>query len=312
MHFRTALIGLAASCTAVAAQDSTCHDYVIISIRGTYELQGPSIGFPGMINATLNAIPNGIEYDAVYPAAPNQTAYLGSDDVVRYITNGLESCPDQQYAILGYSQGASATMIALTNYTQPGTAGYEAIRAVLVIGNPYHIPNKAVDVDQWGQDSTRKYPGAAYNADNPGSQGIPDIYYSNGKLLDICFQEDIVCAPGYPNATFSPGHLHYGETEVQDLGASFLIPRLGGVYVNMTATSTAKQNPGMNLSPTGTAGMPIGTGMSGTGSGFLPTGSSGVGPTGAPFTGASSSTAVNGLMGLVFGAMTVVAVTAVL
>ncbi|EME46961.1 carbohydrate esterase family 5 protein [Dothistroma septosporum NZE10] len=227
MHYTSALSALVAGLATVNAQSTTCHSYVIISIRGTYELQGRSIAFTSMINDTFAAIPGGIEYDAVYPAAVNQTAYLGADDVTRYITTGLQSCPSQKYAILGYSQGASATMLTLANITDSSTPIYNAIKAVLVVGNPYHVPNATLNIDEFGGSSTRKYPGATYNANNASTRGIPEIYYQNGKLLDICHTEDIVCAPGYPNSSFSPGHLHYGDANVQTLGKNFLIEKLG-------------------------------------------------------------------------------------
>lgn len=119
-------------------------------------------------------------------------------------------------------------MLTLANITDPSTAIYDSIEAVLVVGNPYHIPNATLNIDEYGGDLTRKYPGAGYDANNASSRGIAEIYYQNGKLLDICHTEDIVCAPGYPNASFAPGHLHYGDSDVQDLGKKFLVERLSG------------------------------------------------------------------------------------
>lgn len=238
MHCKAIAAALAASLAMAIAQTTTCQSYVIISIRGTYELQGRSIAFASMINDTFAAVPGGIEYDAVYPAAANQTAYLGADDVTRYITTGLESCPDQSYAILGYSQGASATMLTLANITDPSTAIYNSIKAVLVVGNPYHVPNASINIDEFGGDSTRKYPGASYRADNASADGIAEICYQNGKLLDICHTEDIVCAPAYPDASFVPGHLRYGDADVQELGRKFLVEKLSGGE-NVTTTGSA-------------------------------------------------------------------------
>lgn len=300
MRFTTGLAALATSFAVATAQSTTCNNYVIISIRGTYEVQGRSIAFTTMVNDTLNAIPGGIEYDAVYPAAVNQTAYLGADDVTRYIDAGLQNCPNQKYAILGYSQGASATMLTLANITDPSTAIYKAIRAVLVVGNPYHVPNAALNIDEFGGDATRSYPGAAYNASNPAASGIPSIYYQNGKLLDICHTEDVVCAPGYPNATFFPGHVHYGDQNVQDLGGKFLISHLGGNSTSSSLTvSGAPRSTGSTgvrpsgVAPSGTSvAKPTGTGAArpttaatGTGSSVpsaKPSSYTGASPNGAP------------------------------
>jgi hypothetical protein len=231
-------VALAALSTTSIAQ-TKCHNYVLISVRGTYEPQGRSIAFTTMVNQTFAAIPGGIEYNAVYPAAANQTAYLGADDVTQYINDGLQGCPRQQYAVLGYSQGASATMLTLNNITDPSSAAYKAIKAVLVVGNPYHIPDGSVNVDENGSDGTKKYPGELYNAKITSSRGIPQTYYNNGKLIDICHTQDIVCAPGAPNSNLVPGHLHYGDENVQDLGAKFLISRLSDSDSESSPTSTA-------------------------------------------------------------------------
>jgi hypothetical protein len=192
-----------------------------------------------MINQTFTAIPGGIEYDAVYPAAQDQTAYLGADDVTRYINDGVQDCPQQQYAILGYSQGASATMLTLNNITDRSSDAYKAIKAVLVVGNPYHVPEGSVNVDQNGSDGTKKYPGVLYNAKIASSRGIPKTYYDNGKLVDICHTEDAICAPEAPNSSLVPGHLQYGDENVQDLGAKFLISKLSSDASSPSSTSTS-------------------------------------------------------------------------
>lgn len=54
---------------------------VIISTRGTTEAQGPSAGFISLIRQTLAAVPGGIEYDTVYPAAADQISTAAVADV---------------------------------------------------------------------------------------------------------------------------------------------------------------------------------------------------------------------------------------
>jgi hypothetical protein len=54
---------------------------VIISTRGTGEIQGPSAGFRTMIRSTLSAVPNGVEYDTRYAAAFDQQSQAGTADV---------------------------------------------------------------------------------------------------------------------------------------------------------------------------------------------------------------------------------------
>lgn len=208
---------------AVSAQ--ACHDYVLVSTRGTYEKQGPSIGFTGMINTTLATLPNGIEYDTVYPASTNLTgAFVGVTDVIRYINTGLASCPQQKYALLGYSQGATVTDISLHNFTSPSSPAYNAIKGIVVIGNPGHVYGATANVDQNGTDATRNFTGP-YTLNGAGE--IPNVYYKDDKVLDICYQGDYVC--GYNGTSaIEYAHLKYGSTpSVQKLGSDFLIRKLG-------------------------------------------------------------------------------------
>ena len=103
---------------------AACHDYVLINSRGTGEPQGESIGFKEMISEVLATLPNGVRYDTVYPAAPDltqQTTFIGSSDIENEIQQGLQACPEQKYALLGYSQGMSCPSgcgLCLTNATQ--------------------------------------------------------------------------------------------------------------------------------------------------------------------------------------------------
>lgn len=96
---------LLANCLAVYA---ACNDYLLVDTRGTGEPQGESIGFKDMISDVLATLPDGARYDTVYPAAPDvtqQTTLIGSSDIENVIQQGLQTCPQQQYALLGYSQG---------------------------------------------------------------------------------------------------------------------------------------------------------------------------------------------------------------
>lgn len=42
-------------------QEKACASYTLVDTRGTYEPQGPSIGFRGMVSGTLTSIPGGKE-----------------------------------------------------------------------------------------------------------------------------------------------------------------------------------------------------------------------------------------------------------
>ncbi|KAJ7195938.1 cutinase [Mycena pura] len=221
MFFLSAVITLLAASAAVAGpvDKRACHPYVIISTRGTGEPQGPSVGFVTMIADTLQNIPGGVELDTVYPAGLDQNSSGATAFIINTINSGLASCPNQVYALLGYSQGATATVDALKKISTTSAAG-KAVKAVVLIGDPEHEPGKQSNVDQKGGSSTDNAIGIEGHV---AGAGIPNSWDASGKVFDICFQGDGVCS-GF---AITSQHLLYGSTpSVQTLGANFLISRL--------------------------------------------------------------------------------------
>lgn len=164
-----------------ARANPACAKYVVIATRGTNEAQGPTTALSGMTNTTLANITGGIAYQTVYPAG-NWTHQLGADDIVRRIDQGLADCPSQKYVLLGYSQGATSTAIALANYTSTASAGYKAIAAVVVVGNPAKLAWKISNVDQVGGSWTNRTDGV-YKTLVPT---IPSAFYTS-KTMDVCY-----------------------------------------------------------------------------------------------------------------------------
>lgn len=217
------------SCLAAwhaASASATCHDYVLIDSRGTGELQGESIGFRSMIAQVMDALPNGARHDTVYPAGPDLTqitTFIGSTDIETLIQHGLTDCPSQKYALLGYSQGATVTNQVLQKFT-PFSAEGQAIKAVVLVGNPYHVPNQQGNKDEKCGTSTAGANGVL----NPIADfRIPASWYQTGKVLDICYTNDAVCNGINIGDLFSPTHLVYGfDKGVQSCGAHFLVMQL--------------------------------------------------------------------------------------
>lgn len=226
MLFKSTLLAVLASCAVGAPAVQDCHDYVLISARGTGELQGPSFGFLGMIKQTLSQVPGGVEYDVVYPAAPDltqQTTFIGAKDIEKHVNNGFRSCPNQKYALMGYSQGATVVLEAFQNLD--GTAAGDQIKAVVLIGNPYQVKNQQSTVDQNGGSFTRKFDGILLPL--AGTLNLQPKLPQNGDALNICFIGDPVCT-GVEFAISSPAHLAYGlSPAVQNMGAKHLIAKLG-------------------------------------------------------------------------------------
>lgn len=210
---------------AAAPLADGCHDYVLLSARGTGEPQGPSFGFRGMIKDTLAAVPGGTEYDVVYPAASDitqKTTFIGAKDIERYVNDGSAACPDQKYALMGYSQGATVVLEAYQNLRSSTTA--EKIKAVVLIGNPYQVKNQATTVDENGGSTTRLFDGILLPL--APTLDLSPALPQDGKSLNICFIGDPVCT-GIAFTLSSPAHLAYGlSPQVQKLGSKHLIAKL--------------------------------------------------------------------------------------
>ncbi|RDA83376.1 hypothetical protein CP532_4728 [Ophiocordyceps camponoti-leonardi (nom. inval.)] len=223
------LVGIISSggLSAEARRFRLCHNYVLISARGTRETAGPSLGFTDMISLTLAKAPGGIEYDVRYPAKRDYTqvtTLIGVADIRRRIERGLALCPKQQYALLGYSQGATAVLAALREMR--GSEAERAIRAVVLLGNPYQVPGQSSTVDELGGSSTRNRTGLLLKL--VPSIGLSDEWDASGKVLNICYGGDPICS-GYGPDTRGKEHVLYGFTaRVQYMGAKFLIDRLKG------------------------------------------------------------------------------------
>ena len=147
------------------------------------------------------------------------------------------------FILEGYSQGAAATVNALSQLTG---ASFTAVKGVFLIGDPQHKSGLACNVDQNGGTTTKNVNGlSAY-----GSSGIPSNWVS--KTLDVCNyvstpyfqpvfsaldwiglltffgQGDGVCdtTHGYG---INQQHLAYSTlSSVQNLGTTFVVGKLRG------------------------------------------------------------------------------------
>ncbi|KAK2601861.1 hypothetical protein QQS21_004547 [Conoideocrella luteorostrata] len=202
---------------------NACHDYVLVSARGTYEPQGPSVGFQDAVNNTLRSIQNGIEYDVVYPAAEDQQGTdIGAKDVLNFIQQGNQACPQQKYVLLGYSQGATVCLMALKQLASQPAA--DTIDAIALIGNPYQQKDKCYTLDQNGGPSTRGRDGVLTSQDP--TLGDLTVWDDKEKVLNVCYTGDLVCN-GISNDTNFENHLQYGfSPPVQSLLSRFLAAKI--------------------------------------------------------------------------------------
>ncbi|KAK0544165.1 hypothetical protein OC846_003375 [Tilletia horrida] len=220
-----ALLGATVS-NASPAKRFGCPKYEVITARGTTLAQGDTSGYTDMLNKILAAVPGGSHYDVNYPASIDfyNSLNAGVNDLTVHINNGITFCPNQVYALLGLSQGAQV----IDNYLQKVNTTsnvniYNHIKAIVLLGDPSHMPNNPSNIDEFGGTSTNPYIGGGIGGFR--SPPLP-TWYSNGRLLDICHNQDIICAVNQTGANLD-NHLQYnGSSVVQNLGANFVVPKL--------------------------------------------------------------------------------------
>lgn len=145
--------------------------------------------FPVIENILANKT-GGVSLPVEYPAALNQNTTSGEEFVIDTITTGLLSCPQQTYALFGYSQGASLMLNVLARLN---ARALEAVTSVILVGNPYRVPGKMSNVDETAQHDSSSSVGwfaaqaIASNSSSTIPQLAPEVDRSR-KVLDYCIE----------------------------------------------------------------------------------------------------------------------------
>jgi hypothetical protein len=102
----------------------------------------------------------------------------------------------------------------------PTSGNGVAVAAVFLVGDPEHLPNKLSNRDQNGGNSTSGEFGLEGLI---AGGGIPTAWDHSGRVLDVCYQGDIVCG-----GTQTAPHSKYGSTaSVQTQCSNLLLSKLG-------------------------------------------------------------------------------------
>ncbi|WPH03557.1 putative cutinase 1 [Acrodontium crateriforme] len=211
------LATLAVSSSALAIDKrATCSSYTIIDTRGTGEAQGPSAGFLTMNSNVQAKLSGGKVYNTVYAASFDQQSSAATQDIIDHIQTTLASNPSECFILEGYSQGAAATVNALSQIT--GSA-FTAVKGVFLIGDPEHTAGLTCNVDNYGGTTTRDVNGLEVFE---GS--IPSNWIS--KTLDVCIFGDGVCDTTH-GVGIDAQHLQYPyDAPTQNLGTQFIETQL--------------------------------------------------------------------------------------
>ncbi|KAF3026177.1 hypothetical protein E8E15_008351 [Penicillium rubens] len=206
-----------------------CASYKLIDARGTAEPQGVSTMFYPMIKDILANTTGGVSQPVEYPAGPDQNTTSGEKFVLDVINQGLRDCPGQSYALFGYSQGATLILNALD---QLDAAALSLVKSVILVGNPYRIPNKLSNVNGTAQKDHAESVGMFATSAIQNNSTVPQLSTDvdrSGKALDYCLEGDGVCSYDTSCSCALPaGHLSYGLADaVQNTAFQHVVSRIG-------------------------------------------------------------------------------------
>ncbi|KAF2770550.1 cutinase-like protein, partial [Teratosphaeria nubilosa] len=194
----------------------------LLNTRGTDEVPGESKAFITMNANITSLLPGGKIYNTVYPATYidySASKAAGTSDILNYVRVTLDYNPDECFVLQGYSQGAWATVNALTELSGEE---WDAVKGVFLVGDPEHNAGLECNVDNFNGTSTRWANGVT-SADGR----VPDDWID--RTLDVCIYGDGICDPD--NAVYplvNAQHLSYPyDPNTQSLGSSFALYHLG-------------------------------------------------------------------------------------
>ena len=197
---------------------ASCPDVQVVFARGTGEPPGAGRVGEAFVDS-LRSLVNGksvAAYNVEYPASYDfLRAIDGVNDAGVFIQNTVESCPQTEMVLGGYSQGAAvvdilaATGRPILGFTSPlPDTVADHIAAVAVFGNPSN---------RIGDPLTTLSP----------------LYGS--KAIDLCNGADPVCSNGNDTAA----HSLYVETGMTTQAAQFVTGRLKGAQTTQLAAGSS-------------------------------------------------------------------------
>jgi cutinase len=189
-----------------------CSKYEILVARGTGE-PGPfgSVVGDQLVRTVTRQLPGSRGYAVQYPANMNMTVSLptGVKDTTSRLSNQIKACPDQKFAIVGYSQGAGVMHAAAAKFD---AAVISKVVAAVMFGDPGF--RSAV-----------------------GGNAFPAPIQA--RLKENCNPGDPVCDP--KGGEFS-GHLAYSKALYQKGSADFIVAAFKGQPLPKAITSAADPN----------------------------------------------------------------------
>jgi hypothetical protein len=201
-----------------------CSRFLVITVRGTGEPSKGQLLSP-VARAISKALPGSVDtLDLDYPADTdvNEGGTLGVRMLIDTLNLQTETCPDQRFALLGYSQGAliigdaladaDSRVVGATVGALSGAAETQVV-AIVLYGNPRFAAGENYDVGDYDEETGGILPRAA-----GGLQDFED------RLRDYCVSGDFICQNTLN--IDEQGHVAYFDNGMQEVGAEFVISLL--------------------------------------------------------------------------------------
>jgi hypothetical protein len=221
---------VAAPAGAAPAPSNGCAAVELIAVRGSaepYPAEHPHIGYTEVpvvdavvrdAAATVNSYGidyTDIPYDPKNPGPYDDSMKDGRQKLAARLSQRADACPDQKFALMGYSQGAQVVGDALAGNNRgtpeiSSTLGAKVV-AVALYGDPDFVAGEPFD-----RGSPK--PGVSGVAARP--KGALDTYAD--RIASYCNGDDIYCQTGVADG--SGGHWDYAKYDSE--AASFVVSLL--------------------------------------------------------------------------------------
>jgi len=213
-----ALIPIMAQGVALGPAPKGCSPFEILVARGTGE-PGPFGVIVGdfLVPAIAKQVLGSRGYAVQYPASIDmaKSSQKGVDDVINRLNSQSKACPDQKFALVGYSQGAAVMHSALATQGKPSSGG-PAERPKL---NSDVVP-KVLALVMFGDPG---FSGTGGMAGLMTAPAFPEVL--NSKVRQNCNKQDMVCDPSGGNFA---AHLEYNKDPWQKDSVDFIVAAFTG------------------------------------------------------------------------------------
>lgn len=211
-----------------------CTPYLVVTARGTGEPKKGQLLSP-VARAVKKALPNEVTVkDLDYPADTDVNE--GGTYAVRLLLDTLnvqaEACPQQEFVLLGYSQGAliigdalsplDARLVGATvgELSEDAT---QRVVAVVLYGNPRFSGEESYDVGTFDSE---------LGGILPRTVGSLDAY--TDRIQDFCVRGDFICQSSMD--LDEKGHVAYFKNGMQQEGSDFVLAKIAQSKAQRAAT----------------------------------------------------------------------------